>query len=211
MSEDDPSQDGPSQDREDAAWVTIETPFDATELRSFLDDVERLYRINSMLIFEEWRKTGATSYRMRAKNLRNDRLLDVELEVEATGDGIAVRYSEGLKTATSFRVEPQPDGSAKLIVTDDYSGTSAEEREARIGEVDKSLGEWGRNLHRYLRQWKKWSWVPGWKFYMRRVWQPMKPMARRICFILIVVTAAEFVVFLFILAIFSLELDKYLD
>ncbi len=206
MSEDDPSQGG-----EDAAWVTIETPFDATELRSFLDDVERLYRINSMMVFEEWRKTGATGYRMRAKNLSNDRLLDLELEVEATGDGIAVRYSEGLKTATSFRVEPQPDGPAKLTVTDDYSGTSPDEREARIDEVDKSLVEWGRSLHRYLHQWKKWSLVPGWKFYMRRVWQPMRPMARRICFILIVVTAAEFVLFLLVFAIFWLELDKYLE
>ncbi len=205
------TEDDPSRESEDAAWVTIETPFDAEELRTFLDDVERLYRINSLLVFEDWRQTGETRYRMRAKNLRNDRVIETELDVEATADGIAVRYSEGLKTATSFRVEPQPGGPAKLIVTDDYSGTSAEERQARIDEVDKSLGEWGRNLHRYLRQWKKWSWVPGWKFYMRRVWQPMKPMARRICFILIVVTAAEFVFFLFVLAIFWLELDKYLD
>ena len=203
--------EGAPQDSEDAAWVTIETPFDAAELRSFLDDVERLYRINSLLEFENWRQTGETRYRLRAKNLSNGWLLDTELDVEATGDGIAVRYSTGLKTATRFRVEPQPDGPAKLTVTDDYSGTSPDEREARIDEVDKSLVEWGRNLHRYLRQWKKWSWVPGWKFYMRRVWQPMKPMARRICFILIVVTAAEFVLFLFVFAIFWLELDKYLN
>jgi hypothetical protein len=201
----------PSEDSEDAAWVTIETPFDAAELRTFLDDVERLYRINSLLVFEDWRQTNATHYRLRAKNLSNGRMIEVELDVEATDDGITVRYSEGLKTSTRFRVEPQPGGPAKLIVTDDYSGSSAEEREARIDEVDKSLGEWGRNLHRYLRQWKKWSRVPGWKFYMRRVWQPMKPMARRICFILIVVTAAEFVAFLFVFTIFWLEFDKYLD
>ncbi len=201
----------PSRDGEDAAWVTIETPFDAVELRPFLDDVERLYRINSLLVFEDWRQIDATHYRLQAKNLSNDRLLDLELDVETDDDGIVVRYSEGLKTATRFRVEPRPDGSANLIVTDDYSGTSPDEREARIDEVDKSLVEWGRSLHRYLRQWKKWSWVPGWKFYMRRVWQPMKPMARRICFILIVVTAAEFVAFLFVFTIFWLELDKYLD
>ena len=203
--------EGHSEDGQDAAWVTIETPFDAAELRAFLDDVERLYRINSLLVFEDWRQISATGYQLRAKNLSNGRLLEVELEVETSGDGIVVRYADGLKTATRFRVEPQSDGPAKLIVTDDYSGSSPEEREERIAEVDKSLGEWGRNLHRYLHQWKKWSWVPGWKFYMRRVWQPMKPMARRICFILIVVTAAEFVLFLFVFAIFWLELDKYLN
>ena len=51
--------------------------------------------------------------------------------------------------------------------------------------------------------------MPGWKFYMRRIWQPMKPMARRICFILMVVTAAEFIVFLLVFAVFWLEMDKY--
>ncbi len=66
------------------------------------------------------------------------------------------------------------------------------------------------SLHRYLRRWKRWSWLPGWKFYMRHVWQPMKPMARRISFILIVVTLAEFIVFLLVFAIFWLELDKYI-
>lgn len=200
-----------SRDGEDAAWVTIETPFTAEELRPFLGDVERLFRINPLLIFEDWHRTGETRYRLRAKNLSNGRVLDTELAVETGDDGIAVRYSEGLKTATRFRVEPQPEGAAKLIVTDDYSGTSPDEREARIDEVDKSLVLWGRSLHRYLHQWKKWSWVPGWKFYMRRVWQPMKPMARRICNILIVVTAAEFVLFLLVFAIFWLELDKYIE
>ena len=203
--------EGAPQESEDAAWVTIETPFDAAELRMFLEDVERLYRINSLLVFEDWRQIGPGRYSLRAKNLSNDRWLETELDVESTDAGITVRYSEGLRTATVFRVEPQAGNTAKLIVTDDYAGTSLAEREARIGEVDKSLIQWGMSLHRYLQRWKRWSWVPGWKFYMRRVWQPMKPMARRITFILIVVTLAEFIVFLFVFAIFWLELDKYLD
>lgn len=202
--------EGAPQDSEDAAWVTIETPFDPAELRMFLDDVERLYRINSLLVFEDWRQIGNNRYLLKARNLSNDRLLETELDVASTDVGITVRYSEGLRTATAFRVEPQPDNTAKLIVTDDYAGTSLAEREARIDEVDKGLVQWGMSLHRYLRRWKRWSWLPGWKFYMRRVWQPMKPMARRISFILIVVTLAEFIVFLFVFAIFWLELDKYI-
>lgn len=202
--------EGATQDSEDAAWVTIETPFDAAELRTFLDDVERLYRINSLLVFEDWRQIGNNQYLLRAKNLSNGRLLETKLDVETTGDGIAVRYSDGLRTATMFRVEPQPDNTAKLIVTDDYSGTSLAEREARIDEVDRGLVQWGMSLHRYLHRWKRWSWLPGWKFYMRRVWQPMKPMARRICFMLIVITLVEFIVFLLVFTIFWLELDKYI-
>ncbi len=197
-----------ARDSEDAAWVTIETPFDATTLRAFLDDVERLYRINPYLVFEEWRQTGAHQYLLRAKNLSNGKMLETGLEVEGVEGGIRVRYSAGLRTATTFRIEARADGTAQLIVLDDYSGTSAAERESRLDEVDKSLAQWGVSLRRYLRQWRRWSWLPGWKFYMRRVWQPMKPMARRIVFILTMVTVAEFVVFLFVFSIFWLEQDR---
>ncbi len=197
-------------DNEDSAWVAIETPFDATELRGFLDDIERLFRINSLLVFDEWRQTGDDRYLLKAKNLSNEKTLETILDVVAGADRVTVTYSSGLKTATSFAIETTPGGAAKLIVTDDYAGTAREEREARLDEVDKSLVQWGRDLHRYLRHWRRWSWLPGWKFYMRRVWQPMKPVARRICFILIMITAAEFVMFLFVVAIFVLELDKYI-
>ncbi|MAF49177.1 MAG: hypothetical protein QGH73_13595 [Rhodospirillales bacterium] len=199
-----------SSDSEDAAWVTIDTPFGASELRLFLDDVERLYRINSYLVFEEWRQTGANQFRLKAKNQSNGRTVETDLDVEAIDDGILVRYSDGLKSSTSFRVRAQAPNLANLIVTDDYSGTPVDQREARIDEVDRSLAHWGKGLHRYLKQWKRWSWLPGWQYYMRRVWQPMKPMARRIVFLLIAITAAEFVVFLFIFAIFWLELGKYI-
>ncbi len=200
-----------SENRKDAAWVIIDTPFSSAELRLFLADVERLYRINSMLVFEEWRETGDQQYLLKARNLSNGRRLDTTLDVESTGDGVTVRYSEGLRLATSFRIDAPADGNAKLVVTDDYSGHSLAEREARIDEVDKGLVQWGGQLHRYLHQWKRWSWLPGWQFYMRRIWQPMSPMARRITFMLAIITVAEFVLFLMVFSIFWLELDKYLD
>ncbi|MEE8343335.1 MAG: hypothetical protein V3R51_05985 [Gammaproteobacteria bacterium] len=201
----------PAQDTDDAAWITIETPFNSASLRSFLDDVERLYRINPMLEFDEWRQDDKNRFRLRAKNLSNGRQLETFLTVDNTEDGLMVRYSDGLRRSTCFRIEERPDGNANLIVTDDYSGTSIEEREARIDEVDKSLAQWGQALHQYMHRWKRWSRVPGWQYYMRRIWQPMKPMARRITFILIVLAAAEFVVFLFFFTIFALELHKYID
>lgn len=200
----------PAQDKDDAAWITIETPLDSVSLRSFVDDVERLYRINPMLEFDEWRQDDENRFKLSAKNLSNGKQLETFLTVGRNEDGLMVRYSDGLRRSTYFRIEDRPDGGANLIVTDDYSGTSVEEREARIDEVDKSLVQWGRALHQYLHQWKRWSRVPGWQFYMRRVWQPMKPMARRITFILIVITTAEFVVFLLFFTIFRLELHKYI-
>jgi hypothetical protein len=202
--------ENPSQEKGDAGWVTIDTPFDAAGLGEFLEDIERLYRINSMLEFADWRQTGERQYFMSIRNLSSGMLLETHLDMESSADSVTLSYSDGLKTSTTFRVEAAPDGLAKLVVTDDYSGTSIEEREKRVNEVDNSLVQWGGDLHKYMRLWKRWSWVPGWKFYMRRMWQPMKPLARRIAFILIVVTMAEFIFFLFVFGIFWLELDKYI-
>ncbi|MAF95371.1 MAG: hypothetical protein CMM60_06415 [Rhodospirillaceae bacterium] len=203
-----------SQDNQgdtDSAWVAIETPFDAKWLSGFLDDVERLFRINSLLVFENWQSLGNGEYQFEANNLSNEKTVKTRLKTVREGDTLTVTYSEGLKTTTTFRVEPKPDGTADLIVTDDYSGTSADERKARIDEVDKSLVQWGRDLHLYLLMWKKWGWVPGWKWYMCRVWQPMRPMARRICYMLMMITMLEFIAFLMVFTIFWLELDKYLE
>ncbi len=201
----------PESEGHDTAWVTIKTPFDAVGLKGFLGDIERLYRINSLTEFEEMRRTGNDEYHLKAKNLSNGKKLETDLKVTADDGGVRISYSSGLKSATRFSIEPNPDGLASLVVTDDYGGLSVKEREARIDEVDKSLVQWGRDIHRYLHQWKRWSWIPGWQWYMRRVWQPMKPMARRISYMLIMITLAEFVVFLFIFTIFWLELDKFLD
>ncbi len=200
----------PAQNEKDKAWVTIKTPFDAAQLRLFLDDIERLYRINPYLVFSEWESTGKGRFRFKAQNLSNQGQIDTSLNVTSTADAVTVKYSDGLKTATTFRIDAQSNGTADLVITDDYSGTPLATREARLNEVDTSLLQWASSLHRYLWRWKRWSWLPGWKFYMRRIWQPMKPMARRIVFFLIVITAIEFVLFLFVFTIFWLEIDKFL-
>lgn len=202
--------DLPVADQQDAAWVSIDTPFDGAELRAFLEDVERLFRINSMLVFEDWSPLGARQFAFRAKNLSNGKTIDTVLRAAAEESGIRIEYEQGLRTSTSFRIEEKSDGTARLVVTDDYSGSPLPERKGRIDEVDKSLINWGNDLYRYLQQWKRWSWVPGWQLYMRKVWQPMRPMGRRIAYILFVVTIAEIILFFFVFAVFSLELSKYL-
>ena len=200
-----------ADDKQDAAWVTIETPFDAEGLSGFLDDVERLFRINSLLVFDDWQSLGAGEYRFKAKNLSNAQTVETAFKAVREGDTLTLTYRGGLKTTTTFRMDPKADGMVDLCITDDYSGTSASEREARINEVDKSLTQWGRDMRQYLLSWKKWAWIPGWKWYRRRIWQPMKPIARRICFMLLVITALEFFAFLMVFTIFWLELDTYFD
>jgi hypothetical protein len=206
-----PPQDEKGTPEDDSAWVTIETPFDAKGLSGFLDDVERLFRINSLLVFEKWQSLGNGEYQFEAKNLSSEKTVKTGFKAVREGDTLTLTYSDGLKTTTTFRLDPKPDGTVDLTVTDDYSGTPADEREARIDEVDKSLTQWGRDLRLYLLAWRKWAWVPGWKWYMRSVWQSMRPMARRICYMLMMITLLEFFAFLMVFTIFWLELDKYLD
>ena len=189
----------------DAAWVKIETPFPPQWLREFLSEPERLFRINSLLEIRHWEQKAPGRIRFEALNLSNGKELESELQLQHSDDGLEVGYRGLLKTATSFRIEPGESGGALLTITDDYSGTPEAERESRLDEVDRSLMQWGHDLHSYLRSWKRWSWLPPWRWYMTRVWQPMKPSARRITRWILWITAAELAAFLLVFTIFVIE------
>jgi hypothetical protein len=185
---------------EDAAWVRIATGLSPAALAAFCQDAERLLRINSMYEFQEWRPEGKDRFFMHARNLVNGRMIETPIRVQRRPDGMRIVYEIGLKTSTEFSVKPpsgeggRGEAGAVMVVTDDYSGAPEAERRARAEEIDKSLVQWGHDLHRYLRHWARWSGFGPWRWYMRRVWQPMKPTARRITFILIAVTVFEFAV-----------------
>jgi hypothetical protein len=193
----------------DQAWVAIETELAADELVAFCRaDVERLFRVNPMLEFLDWRRTDDRSYVMKVRNLSNGLVVETPLAVETTADGLKVLYDAGLKTSTTFRVEALGSRS-RLVVTDDYGGTPEAERHARANEIDRSLVPWGHDLYRYLRHWRRWSGFRLWRWYMARVWQPMKPTARRITFILIAVTVFEIVAALLAVLIFGMGWETY--
>lgn len=198
-----------SEDGRDAAWVTVETPISAAALLAFCrDDVERLFRINSLLRFDEWRRLGENDHHVRIRNLSNERVLETDMQVERLPDGLRIVYGVGLKTSTAFQVA-EADGGATLTVTDDYSGTPFDERMARAGEVDRSLVQWGHDLRHFLTRWHRWSHYSPWRWYMNRIWKPMSPMGRRVVFALVVISALEFIAFLMVTTIFVLELERY--
>lgn len=186
----------------DAAWVIVETDWSAVDLRHFIDDVERLVRLNPMLVIERLERTEGQRFRLVALNTSNGRDVDVAFEVERSEPGLTLRYDGGLKACTTVVVEGGP-AAARLRITDDYSGVPLAEREARTAEVDLSLNAWGWEIRSLLRQWQLWGWLPGWRWYKTRVWMPLTPAKRRIVRLIWLVSALELAGFIAVVAIWN--------
>ena len=175
----------------DASWVSIDAPLPLPALRDFCADIERLFRINPYLEFRVWQRSGADSYHAGYRNLSNGQTVALDLRIERESeDAFSLVYRDGIKARTRCVLEQTAAGS-RLTITDDYSRVPEAERARRIDEVDKSLHAWGWALHEYLRHAQRWGRYAPWRWYMRRWWLPMTPRARRITYMLLLVTAAE--------------------
>lgn len=177
---------------DDAAWAAINTPLSVKELNSFCQDIERLFRINPMLEFNAWETLSDNHYRMAIKNISQEEPfeIDVKMNVEQKADEITIHYENGIKKKTTLKIEPSEYGS-KLTITDNYDDLSEEERQSQLYKVDKSLVNWADYLQRFLIRWNKWSKFGPWRWYMKRVWQPMKPTGRRVTYMLLWITLVE--------------------
>ena len=189
----------------DASWVIVDTPLELPALRQFCSDIERLFRINPYLEFRVWQRTGVDSYHARFRNLSNRQLVTLDLCLEReSDDAFALVYGDGIKARTRFTLEAVGAGS-RFTISDDYSRLPAAEREQRLAEVDKSLTAWGWALHEYLLREQRWGRYVLWQWYMRRVWLPMSPRARRITYMLVLLTIAELALIFLMLVIYWIE------
>jgi hypothetical protein len=181
-----------SPEIEDVAWASTNTPLTVSALNDFCTDIERLFRINPMLEFKLWDSRDENHFTFAGRNISQEQPFDFQFELSASklDDGIRIDYDKGIKSSTTFTIEPAPQGS-KLTITDRYEGLTPEERSTHIHEVDKSLVLWAQYLQQYLVNWQRWSRFRLWRWYMRRVWQPMKPAGRRITYMLLWISAAE--------------------
>jgi len=185
----------------DAAWVVIDTPLAPEALAEFCRDIERLYRINPYLEFRSWRPAGPKVFAAAFRNLSNQREFNLRLAIEpGMGSDFTVRYEPGIRRSTRFQIEPAPAGS-RLKIIDDYTGAVSPD----TGEVDRSLHAWGVALKEYLLREQRWGWCAPWRWYMRRVWVPMKPAARRITFMILLITLAEIALIALVVAIYWAE------
>ena len=192
---------------EDAVWAAFNTNMTVEELIRFCqEDVERLFRINPYLEFSKFEQTGERQFHMAGKNSSQAQAFEFDevFEVEPLADGVQVHYRDSLKQSTSFRVEPAEQGS-KLTITDDYTGRSESERQARLAEVDQSVVAWAEYLQRYILTWKQWSWLAPWRWYMQKVWKKLKPTGRRIAYMLIWITVFEIALIMLGVGIYFIE------
>ncbi|MCY4642817.1 MAG: hypothetical protein OXC41_09025 [Gammaproteobacteria bacterium] len=182
----------PARSHEDKARVEFRTPLDRDALLEFCQDVERLFRINPYLVFERWEKISARQYHMHAINHSQTPAFEIDtgMTVQPAPDGFEIHYADGLKSSTRFLVGALPQGS-RLVIEEEYKGVPEPERLERLHEVDRSLTKWAEELQHYLVQWQRWAWFSPWRYYKQRIWQSMKPAARRITFVLLCITAIE--------------------
>lgn len=191
---------------EDVAWASANTPLLVDALDDFCTNIERLYRINPMLEFKQWESKTINQFTFTGRNFSQEQPFDFEYELSASklANGIRIDYDRGIKSSTTFTIEPAPQGS-KLTITDRYERLPAEKRRMHLNEVDKSLSIWVQYLQQYLINWQRWSRFSLWRWYMRRVWQPMKPAGRRITYSLLWITAVEITLIMFGAAIYFVE------
>jgi len=188
----------------DAAWVVIETPLVPGDLAAFCGDLERLYRINPYLEFGLWHEAAPGAFTVAFRNLSNKREFELQFALARNSASVfTVRYDRGIKRSTRFEIESAATGS-RLRITDEYHGTATD-----TGEVDKSLHAWGVALREYLLRERRYGWCAPWRWYMRRAGGPMKPSARRITFIILMVTLAEIALIALVLAIYWIEYRLY--
>jgi hypothetical protein len=196
---------------EDAAWVRVPTRLNPAEVAPLLRDTEVLLRLNPYYHFRELRETGINSFHAAFENQSNNQQLEVDVSVESgPADGMTLRYHSGIKRRTIVSIEPFERGSY-VVLTDDYAGLSETERKEREAEVDKSLVAWGEAVRVYLLRIRRYSWIPGWRWYIRRVWIGMKPNQRRIVWLLYLITIVEFFFFLFVILMLNVvQLERAL-
>jgi hypothetical protein len=178
----------------DLASAETVLPLAPNSVATFLADVDRLLRLNPLLVIERWLPEGPGRFRLIARNESNEQLIDTPVDIEEDERGLTLRYASGLKQATRLRAEPAPEGT-RLVVTEHYPRIE-DAQDPRVVEVDKSLVPWVAALRRHLLSRARWGWLPGWTWWSEGVMLSMAPRNRRIVRLIVWLSAIEFVVFI---------------
>lgn len=206
-----------AESSEDFASVSVNLPVPADELYIFICDIERFLRINPYLEIKNW-KEEAKGKLHTGKLIKADLLNEMnglrQALVMSVGDvqagkSFSLKYDVGLKQSTLFAVEFLTPYTSRLSVKEIYPAEmSASEKEKRLNEVDNSLLPWGEAIHSYFMRRKRWSFFPYFNWLQNVFWMKMSPRHRRISRLIIWTTVLEFVVFIFVFAIYWTEIAR---
>ena len=186
----------------DAAWVVIETPLTAVDLAAFCGDVERLYRINPFLEFASWQQRAPDRFRAVFLNHSNRQHVVLEGAIARVSEfAFRIDFKDGIKKCTRLEVQPG-EGGGRLTITDEDRAPAEAPGQA---QVDRSLHAWGVALKTYLERDRRWGRLPLYRWYARRVWLPMKPAARRVTFLILVIGLADIALIALGLALYWIE------
>jgi len=199
----------------DSTWVTIDLPFSPSEALRFCHDIKGLLWLNPYLDIHSWQEMDGPfvegkRYHMQVLNEMTGIEHDMELTLtELTDSKLCLNYSTGVKKGLEILAtlpdesSSHPKAAASILTMREFYDT-AQSVEVLEKEVDRSLFHWGASLRRYLRNQRRFGWLPGYRRVLR-FWLTMSPRNRRIGRWLIWIGMAEFFFFLFILIIYVLE------
>lgn len=202
----------PDATQKNTAWVSIETLVPPGKLFDFLQNTERLFRLNPYLDIRKWEEISARQrFHLKALNEMNGVAYDFLITIESIqpGASIFLSYDQGLKRALEITLQPGASGTI-LTLREHYHAPLAggEYQEEQLKEVDQSLFPWASSVRQYLSGLERWGWFWPYRWYRERFWLSMRPTHRRIARLLIWVTVLEFIVFLFVFTIYWLELAR---
>ena len=178
----------PRQDLKNAAWVTISTRLDAQTLKHLSFNVERIYRLNPFLKINAWQKQNESTQEVEWENhsIEPPSQERIRLTIEIHENELQIVYANGIKSRSILIVEPGDKG-AQLTLIDDYGDRG--ERDSH--KVDRSLHVWGRALQTFFNHYRILRHLPYADNLIDRFWIKLSPFARRITYILLVITLVE--------------------
>lgn len=195
---------------QDAAWVRADIPLAPREAFLFLADIERLFRLNPHLDISAWREMAdrPATWKFNVWNETNGCRYDAMMTMSDVRKdrGFALNYDDGIKASSEFRIDPAGGGST-LTITEHYHPVRNPDDE-RLKDVDRSLAPWLASIRAHIAGIARYGWLPGYRWWTERCMLTMPLRQRRITRMIVWVSLLEFIVFLFVAAIFWLEQQR---
>lgn len=185
--------------------MDVDLPQPAAEVAAYLQDVERLFRLNPFLEIRRF-EAAPGQFTIDLLNEANGLAVSGKLTFEpADRLGYRLRYDSGLKLETEVSVAPQAAGT-RLRIRENYRPPADD---AELAQVDRSLTPWGEAIRRHFLGLARWSKVPFYRWWREGIWLGLRPRERRIVRLLGWITVLEFAVFLLVVAIFVAESGRH--